>query len=408
MCLKNTPRKRIFSLEFEKTIDSDQENPQVWDEAGNIYYATGAYKDAVSSYCKAIELDPADATSKIGLAKAEQAMNKDDIRGDAPTNQNPAEINQDFLPQPGSLLTGEAVPQAEVGRTPKEEPTCRESTLEVEPIHEELNDRPDSSADPEPDAAYWMFKSLTSHGNPQQDAANGRPEMTESALRIVEPIPAYSGKNHHERAFPGNPLLQGSNHERASILVQLPPRASRPSRMEENNNISVLNSLRESASIVEDTKWLRPASAATGIETTGSAPHTPEKEDLTEGQASLDLQIHKNDIAAYRRVTELNPKNDRAWDTLGNRYESAGLHKEAITAFEQAIALDPQREAYHYHLGIALAYQEQYDKAIQVLHSVLALNPQYMLAHCALAGYYRKLGRETEAQEHIQDCPSKY
>jgi Tfp pilus assembly protein PilF len=42
-----------------------------------------------------------------------------------------------------------------------------------------------------------------------------------------------------------------------------------------------------------------------------------------------------------------------------------------------------------------------YDKAIQALEKVLTLNPKYILAHCALAGYYRKLGRETDAKIHV-------
>ncbi len=42
-----------------------------------------------------------------------------------------------------------------------------------------------------------------------------------------------------------------------------------------------------------------------------------------------------------------------------------------------------------------------YDKAIQALQDVIALNPNYVLAHCALAAYYRRLGKEAEAQEHI-------
>jgi tetratricopeptide (TPR) repeat protein len=117
---------------------------------------------------------------------------------------------------------------------------------------------------------------------------------------------------------------------------------------------------------------------------------------------TLDHQTLDNDIAAYRRVIKINPKNDRAWDTLGNMYEALGLHREAISAFEQAIALVPKREVYHFHLGIALSYQMEYDKAIQALQRVVELNPNYTLAHCALAGCYRRFGKEIEAEEHIK------
>ena len=88
-----------------------------------------------------------------------------------------------------------------------------------------------------------------------------------------------------------------------------------------------------------------------------------------ENQTPINLHVLENDITAYRKITEINPKNDRAWDALGNMYEAAGLHSEAISAFEQAITLAPRKEAYHFHLGIALAYQMHYEKAIQALQN---------------------------------------
>ena len=60
--------------EYEKSIEASRKNPEVWNEAGNIYFHTGAYEDAIASYRKAIELDPADATFQANLAKAKQAL----------------------------------------------------------------------------------------------------------------------------------------------------------------------------------------------------------------------------------------------------------------------------------------------------------------------------------------------
>jgi tetratricopeptide (TPR) repeat protein len=82
-------------------------------------------------------------------------------------------------------------------------------------------------------------------------------------------------------------------------------------------------------------------------------------------------------------------------------YESAGLHSEAIKAFEQAIGLSPCKEAYHFHLGMALACQMHYDQAIQALQESLTLNPNFVLAHCALAANYRRIGNDAAVQEHI-------
>ena len=42
-------------------------------------------------------------------------------------------------------------------------------------------------------------------------------------------------------------------------------------------------------------------------------------------------------LAKFKRVVQVNPKNARAWDTLGNLYKSAGQYEEALQAYQQAI-----------------------------------------------------------------------
>lgn len=113
------------------------------------------------------------------------------------------------------------------------------------------------------------------------------------------------------------------------------------------------------------------------------------------------LSSFEKEIVAYKRVTEINPENDRAWDALGNMYEAAGLHPEAVDSFEKAIALNPSREVYHYHLGLAHAAQKHFEKAIEALQLVISMNMDYLPAHCAIAGYYRRVGKDSLAQRHI-------
>ena len=134
------------------------------------------------------------------------------------------------------------------------------------------------------------------------------------------------------------------------------------------------------------------------VETPAAADPIPAQTAL---EAGANLHTIENDISTYKRVTEINPLNDRAWDALGNMYEATGLHSEAVAAFEKAISLASQREVYHYHLGLAHAAQKRYDKAIQSMQMVVALNPDYVLAHCALAGLYRRTNKEAEAREHM-------
>jgi tetratricopeptide (TPR) repeat protein len=107
-------------------------------------------------------------------------------------------------------------------------------------------------------------------------------------------------------------------------------------------------------------------------------------------------------IENYRKITDAAPANDKAWDTLGKLLKDAGDYSEAVAAFERAITLCPNKDLYCYHLGLVYAAQKRHDDAIQAFQKVIELNPGYILAHCALAGSYRRLGMELEAETHIK------
>ncbi|MEJ5226190.1 MAG: ParB/RepB/Spo0J family partition protein, partial [Anaerolineales bacterium] len=107
-------------------------------------------------------------------------------------------------------------------------------------------------------------------------------------------------------------------------------------------------------------------------------------------------------ISLYERVTSDNPDNDRAWHTLGKYYSEVGQFDKAIEAINRAIAIDGTKDIYYYHLGQAYAAARRYLEAIRAFEQTVALNPQHVFAHCSLAGYYRKLGNDSEAIKHIE------
>ena len=106
-------------------------------------------------------------------------------------------------------------------------------------------------------------------------------------------------------------------------------------------------------------------------------------------------------LAKYRRVVQVNPKNARAWDTLGNLHKSAGQYREALLAYQQAIDNDPSKALFHHHLGLVYACDGRIDDAIAAFQKVIELEPDHSLAHATLGGYYRKKGLEELAQKHI-------
>jgi tetratricopeptide (TPR) repeat protein len=109
----------------------------------------------------------------------------------------------------------------------------------------------------------------------------------------------------------------------------------------------------------------------------------------------------KQSVLIYKKITDINPTNDRAWHTLGELYKSLHQYDEAIAAYEKAISLNAEKDIYHYHLGLVYATKKRNSEASRSFQKVLIINPEHVLAHCALAGSYRRLGLEDEAMEHL-------
>jgi tetratricopeptide (TPR) repeat protein len=114
-----------------------------------------------------------------------------------------------------------------------------------------------------------------------------------------------------------------------------------------------------------------------------------------------DLARVAGTIATYEAVVRENPRNDRAWDSLGHLYQINQRNADAIYAFERAVSLEPTKYVYHYQLGTLYAAQGNYRDAIIEIEKVVELNSDFIFAHCALASYLRKIGKHEEALKHI-------
>jgi tetratricopeptide (TPR) repeat protein len=351
--------------EYEKSFEASRSNPEVWNEAGNIYFHTGAYEDAIASYNKAIQLDPTDKTFMANLARAKKALEQTE----APVQK--ASL-RDLL-HPESAIERPAAPAVEEKLAEKLEVTSdkvAETSVEQN-LPEQSSTVPATFAGRtdhrESDAPYWVFNPEPALASAAQYTTLGAEPAGEAAGKA---LPPYAPP-----AFPIDQARTGADLDDASLMVQMTPRSLRPASQPPVFGVQAA--------------YDKPP----------QPPVAPEKP--AADQAPVNQSVLEKDIAAYRKITDINPLNDRAWDCLGNMYESAGLHSEAIKAFEQAIGLSPCKEAYHFHLGMALACQTRYDKAIQALQESLTLNPSFVLAHCALAANYRRIGEDASAQEHI-------
>jgi hypothetical protein len=142
--------------------------------------------------------------------------------------------------------------------------------------------------------------------------------------------------------------------------------------------------------------------APVGMDVTAASGDPVESTPMPEPQRDPEeMREIEAGLAKFKRVVQVNPKNARAWDTLGNLYKSAGRYEEALQAYQEAIRNDPTKALFHHHIGLVYACKGRIDEAIDAFQSVIQMDPDHALAHAALGGYYRKKGLEDLAQKHI-------
>ncbi len=117
-------------------------------------------------------------------------------------------------------------------------------------------------------------------------------------------------------------------------------------------------------------------------------------------QSYSDEEINKR-ILTFKRVTEENPNNDKAWYRLGNHYVRLGDTEAAIEAYSKAIDVAPHRSEYLYQLGQVYLSEQRFTEAAEMLELVVAADGKNAFARCALASSYRHLDMDDKAKIHL-------
>lgn len=117
-------------------------------------------------------------------------------------------------------------------------------------------------------------------------------------------------------------------------------------------------------------------------------------------EEKLDESVEST-IRRFELTVKENPFNDRGWDSLGSLYKKNGMIDKAIFAYENAVGIQPGKKIYHYQLGSLYAVDGNFPHAIAEMNKVLDQEPNSVYAHCALANYYRRLGKIQDANNHI-------
>jgi tetratricopeptide (TPR) repeat protein len=106
-------------------------------------------------------------------------------------------------------------------------------------------------------------------------------------------------------------------------------------------------------------------------------------------------------IAEYRKVIDLDPKYAAAYNDWGVALDDKGKHDEAIAKYQQAIDLDPKYADAYDNWGTALYYQGRLDEAIAKYQQAIDLDPKYAAA-------YNNWGIVLAAQDKRDEAIAKY
>lgn len=115
------------------------------------------------------------------------------------------------------------------------------------------------------------------------------------------------------------------------------------------------------------------------------------------GQMSYYLGNLKESEKAFKKLAEVNPESDIAYQYLGKLAAEEENYKLSIEYIQKAIALNPQNSDYYIDLGNYSRNLGRYDDAEKAWTKSIELAPDYFLGYTYRAGLYDEQNRTDEA-----------
>jgi tetratricopeptide (TPR) repeat protein len=359
----------------------------LWNEIGKIYMKMGAYDDAIAAYRRAIELAPQWGWSYAYLAMA--CCQKGDFAAAVLLYQKAIALVQDDS-EKATLWNhlGDAYRRLH----------DYDRAMQAYRQADELGAAAPAANALAPDLNHLR---AALERTPTPPPTVPPPESAPAAPRRAQPPRPTGEQPASPASVPAAPAVSVAsrpvNEARSLEVATLPPAPAVSPTVEPRPAPPKATA---TAFIAAAARAGNQSTTAAAVETLSPVPQPAEAP--TGGEAAPKADTLEKKASLYKRITDINPANDRAWDTLGLSLKALGRYEEAAAAFRQAIALCPDREVYHYHLGLVYAAQKKHQEAVEAFRKVVELNPNYVLAHGALAGSYRRLGMHAEAERHIQ------
>jgi tetratricopeptide (TPR) repeat protein len=117
------------------------------------------------------------------------------------------------------------------------------------------------------------------------------------------------------------------------------------------------------------------------------------------------LALEQDDVAAastaYRRALECDPGLGDAYINLGRLAHEGGDIGEAARLYRLALECSPNDSIAHYDLALALEDLHDGNAAVGHYERALAIDPEFADAHFNLGRLLERLGRRTQAMQHL-------
>ena len=124
------------------------------------------------------------------------------------------------------------------------------------------------------------------------------------------------------------------------------------------------------------------------------------------GQAALQNRNSQAALDAFKRASEVDPKNKYVWNGLGAAYMGLQRNSDAVGAFQKQLELNPYDSYANSGIGFAYALDRKWPEAAAAFQKQLDVNPLDPTAHAALANALMEQRKFTEAVPELEKAAS--
>jgi tetratricopeptide (TPR) repeat protein len=115
------------------------------------------------------------------------------------------------------------------------------------------------------------------------------------------------------------------------------------------------------------------------------------------GRLLVSCGRYEEAVDTYKRVVELNPREQNGYYSLGLAYYRTGMKEKSVECFRKAICIKPDSYRSYYNLAVVLEEMNQEDEAASIFRKVTELAPDFVDAYNNLGILLSTTGRHAEA-----------